>query len=107
MTREELEQNAFWVLGVPLTAPRGEIERAGQKLLSQLVIGAASAKTYQTPFGPRTRDEALVRHALATLRDPERRLLQEFWGAVEEASTDGELPAFHGAMRGIGWTGPR
>ncbi|HEX6765440.1 MAG TPA: hypothetical protein VF103_08185, partial [Polyangiaceae bacterium] len=72
MKREDLEDNPFLVLAVPPGALRLEVERAGQKLLAQLAVGASAALTYETPFGPKPRDETKVRLALATLRDPEK-----------------------------------
>jgi hypothetical protein len=107
MTRGELERNPFWVLGVPPTATRLEVERAGQKLLAQLSIAATSAQTYATPFGPRPRDEALVRNALAVLRAPEERVLLELWAdtaATPEASA-GPAP-WPDALASIAWKAP-
>jgi hypothetical protein len=103
--REALLDNDFWVLGLPADASRIEIERAGQKLLAQLAIGAASAKIYRTPFGPRALDEALVRGALAALRDPERRVLAELWAAPALAEEDASapIPPWTGAWRSLGW----
>jgi hypothetical protein len=69
--------NPFLVLGVEPRAARSEIERAGQKLLALLVVGAASAARYDTPFGPAVRDADSVRTALAALRDPVERLAHE------------------------------
>ena len=107
MTREELEKNAFWVLGLEPGATRQEAERAGQKLLAQLTIGAASAATYATPWGPRPRDESLVRLALASLRDPGPRILSEFWAEnAAEVSAPAPQPSFSQAPASIGWKGP-
>ena len=106
MKRETLEENPFLVLGIEATASRMEIERAGQKLLAQLAIDSASAKTYSTPFGNRSRDEAKVRTALAALRDPEQRVLHELWA---QALTDGEtveLPRWREALESVGWRPP-
>jgi hypothetical protein len=69
--------NPFFVLGVEPRAGRSEIERAGQKLLALLAVGAASATRYDTPFGPAMRDADSVRAALAALRDPVERLAHE------------------------------
>ena len=98
----ELERNPFWVLGVDARASRLEIERAGQKLLAQLGIGAASAATYQTPFGPRPRDESKVRSALAALRDPQTRVLWELWVELK-AGTSPPPPTWDEALASIGW----
>jgi hypothetical protein len=103
--REELEQNPFWVLGLDAKATRLEVERAGQKLLAQLGIGAAAAWGYSTPWGPRPRDEAAVRTALAALRDPMTRALAELWIDVQ-AATRPAPAAFEGALRSVGWRPP-
>lgn len=108
MTRADIENNPFLVLGIPTTATRQELERAGQKLLAQLELGVAAASTYQTPFGPRPRDASHVRAALAALRDPERRLRAEVW-AVTDAKADTPappLPAWTQAFASIGWRKP-
>ena len=105
MKREELEQNPFWVLGVDARSTRVEVERAGQKLLAQLGIGAASARTYSTPLGPRPRDEAIVRTALAALRDPLTRALAELWSDVK-AENHPSPASFEDALRSVGWRPP-
>lgn len=102
MKREELERNPFWVLGVAASATRIEVERAGQRLLAQLGVGAASAQSYSTPWGPRPRDEAAVRTALAALRDPMTRALAELW--VDVGAVTRRAPAaFSGALASVGW----
>jgi hypothetical protein len=74
--------NPFFVLEVPTDAAPTEVERAGQRLLALLALGSAAAETYQTPLGPATRDAEKVREALAALRDPEQRVLNELWASV-------------------------
>lgn len=75
--RRRFEECAFFVLGLKTDASRAEIERTAQRLLSEITIGRAAAKTYATPFGPRERTEDLVRAASAALRDPRTRLAHE------------------------------
>ena len=75
--RERYAENPFFVLGVALTATPQEVERAAQRLLAELTLGRATAKTFQSPFGARPRTEDLVRQAAAELRDPARRLAHE------------------------------
>lgn len=107
MSPERLAENPFYVLELPVTASRVEVERAGQKLLSLLAISAASAKVYRTPFGPRPRDEAMVRAAVAALRDPQTRLRHELW--VEPGSSQAEPPqrfAWSSAFLSVGWRVP-
>jgi hypothetical protein len=100
--------NPFFVLDVSTQASRTEVERAGQKLLGLLALGAAGADRYDTPFGPATRDADAVRRALATLRDPNERVTQELWAHV--ATGVGGRPdapagkAWEEAARAIGWT---
>jgi hypothetical protein len=74
------QENPFLVLGLPASASAAEIERAGQKLLAMLAAGLEEARRYATPFGgERERTAELVRAALAALRAPERRLVNEWW----------------------------
>jgi hypothetical protein len=72
-----LRENPFYVLGLPTTCSRADLEREGQKLLSMLALGLKEAGTYQTPAGPRERTSELVREAMAELRDPKRRVVHE------------------------------
>jgi hypothetical protein len=88
-TRDPLaawRSNPFFVLEVATDATPSEVERAGQRLLALLALGNAAAATYQTPLGPATRDADQVRQALATLRDPEQRVLNELWANVVPAA---------------------
>lgn len=78
----KFEENPFFVLGIGPQSPRDEIERAAQKLLGLLELGAASATTYQTPLGPRKRTQELVRQAVAQLRDGAARLEAEVWAST-------------------------
>jgi hypothetical protein len=103
-----LLDNPFLVLGILPNATRIEVERAGQKLLAQLAVQVASAKTYATPHGPRARDEDRVRAALAALRDPGLRVMHELW-LTESAGPSAEvpsLPAWSEAWRSMGWRTP-
>lgn len=76
--------NPFLVLDLPVDTPAEMIERKGEMLLSMLSIGVADATVYKTPFGPKERTAELVRDALAELRDPNRRLIHEWWIRNEE-----------------------
>jgi len=76
--RERVE-NPFFVLGVPPAATAAEIERQGQRLLSELAAGLEGARRYTTPLGARDRTPELVRSAIAELRDPARRFVHEWW----------------------------
>lgn len=107
MTREELAKNPFFVLELTTGASRMDVERASQRLLSLLAIGAGAARRYECPLGVFERDEDQVRQAAATLRDPSRRLAWEFWaelprGVVENEATGG----WPDALRSIAWRGP-
>jgi hypothetical protein len=79
MSQDCIRKNPFYVLGLPPTATRAEVERQGQKLLGLLELGARQARSYATPLGDFPRDADLVRQAMAELRDPDRRLLHEVW----------------------------
>jgi len=117
-TVERIRDNPFYVLGVPPTAARAEIEREGQKLLGMLELGLQSAKAYATPVGPGERTTDKVRRAMAELRDPERRLEHELWARLEPAAAapapEPELPPrrradapWPDALAELGWSAPR
>jgi hypothetical protein len=80
-------ENPFLVLELAVATPIAEIERQGQKLLAMLAAGLSEADQYWTPLGPCARSAELVRSAMAELRDPERRLLHEFWAAGWEKAS--------------------
>ncbi|MDB4960057.1 MAG: putative heat shock protein DnaJ, N-terminal [Myxococcales bacterium] len=104
-----LEDNPFFVLGLPADTSRIEIEREAQKLLGMLELGFADTKTYQTPLGARPRTPELVRAAVAALRDPYRRLIAELWArhapapTTAERATDPAEPSHPGLRRSLGW----
>ena len=106
-----IEENPFYVLGLPPDTSRIEREREAQKLLGMLELGFDAAKMYQTPIGPRVRTPELVRAAVAALRDPYRRLIAELWArhAPEATTTDHAAPAHDpvehhtGLRRRLGW----
>ncbi len=112
-TVERIRDNPFYVLGVPPTAARAEIEREGQKLLGMLELGLQSAKAYATPVGPGERTADKVRRAMAELRDPERRLEHELWARLEPAAAPapepepprGAAPTLPGRTRSPSWAG--
>ncbi len=83
--RSRWQENPFYVLGLPPDAARSDVERAAQKLLAELAIGRAGARTYATPLGPMERTEERVRAAVAELRDPQKRLAHEIWAAAPVA----------------------
>lgn len=105
-----VEDNPFFVLGLPADTSRIEIEREAQKLLGMLELGFVDAKTYQTPLGARTRTPELVRAAVAALRDPYRRLIAELWArhapptkAPDAPATAEPEPPRAGLRRSLGW----
>lgn len=103
-----------------------EVERAGQKLLAQLEVGAASVKyielptaagrappassgaTGEPPAPPARveRTQEMVREALTALRDPDQRIEAE----MIALATPYEVPAPEGVSLwrelGLGRTGP-
>jgi hypothetical protein len=114
-----LRENPFFVLGVPVTASRVEVEREAQKLLGMLELGLAPASRYASPLGWHPRTPDLVRAAAATLRDPRRRLLAEAWArhatiATEPTAVTDEppvpdddtvAPGWEDARSRLGWAG--
>lgn len=83
---ERVAQNPFYVLELPTSASRADVERAGQKLLALLGIESASARRYWTPVGELERDADLVRRSLGRLREPGDRVLWELWVRERGAS---------------------
>ena len=69
--------NAFAVLGLTVDATRMEVERAGQRLLAQLEVGAESARFFGEGAARTERTPEAVRAALTTLRDPDQRIEAE------------------------------
>lgn len=118
MDARRFEQNPFYVLGLPTTCTRADVERQGRKLLATLELGLSRDAAYDTPLGPRMRTPELVRAAMAQLRDPGQRRQHELWtmgeamlehAEAEAASDDDELPdpatACEGfpALQRLGW----
>ncbi|HET9930736.1 MAG TPA: hypothetical protein VFQ35_08620 [Polyangiaceae bacterium] len=101
-------RNPFFVLGVPPTATRAELERSGQKLLALLAVGNAAAKHCETPLGPLERDADLVRNALAELRDPRTRIAHELWATLAQSpiTTEPVEPGWEQATSAISVRGP-
>ena len=71
--------NPFLVLSLLPDADIDQVERQGQKILMLLSAGISESSTYDTPLGPRILTEEMVREAIAELRDPDRRLVHEWW----------------------------
>jgi hypothetical protein len=90
--RERILENPFYVLGLSTSCGRAEIEQEGQKLLALLELGLSSGATYRTPLGPAKRTPEMVRHAMAELRDPEKRLRHELWAQLAADATLPERP---------------
>lgn len=112
MESDRIKNNPFYVLGLPSTASRAEIERQGQKLLGMLEMGMKQAASYSTPLGSFPRDADQVRQALADLRDPARRLAHEVWATLpadtalptpEEQRTAAPPAPWKNALEILGW----
>jgi hypothetical protein len=105
---QRFSQNPFRVLGLSPAATRAEVERAAQRLLAELELGLAAAKTYATALGPRPRDAGAVRAAAAELRDPAKRAWHELWALApvrDAAAPAADRPAapLPPALRALGW----
>lgn len=103
--------NPFFVLELKADASRLDVERAAQRLLGLLAIGAQGADEYQTPFGPARRDADTVRQALSRLRDPLQRVRYELWAnvrpvAAPETTTESLTAAWEVGARALGWGQP-
>jgi len=114
--QRRLADNPFHVLGLRPDCARVDVEREGQKLLGMLELGLKSAATYMTPLGPQPRSAPRVRAAMAELRDPEKRLLHEFWARLPPRPEPPRPPAppkpaqdlepFTDAFAAHGWRRP-
>lgn len=107
-----LQENPFFILGLPKTATPMEVERQGKKLLGMLELQLVAAATYQTPWGPRERTPERVREAVQLLLDPGRRLPYEPWASWDPTTTatdstsdvPTDAPAFDAS--GLVWWNP-
>ena len=101
-TPEIYRQNAFRVLGLPITADERAI-REREKLLrmaKQFGIVAGPEERGYLPLSPPPDDEAIKR-AVARLREPEARLVDElfwFWARDLGTSEDDELRLLRGGQ---------
>jgi hypothetical protein len=102
--------NPFFVLELKADASRLDVERAAQRLLGLLAIGAQGADEYQTPFGPARRDADTVRQALGHLRDPLQRVRCELWANVPPLATpepsESLTAPWEAGARALGWGRP-
>ena len=103
-----IEDNPFFVLALDPDVSRIEVERESQKLLGMLELGFSEAQTYQTPVGPRPRTPEAVRAAVATLRDPYKRLVAELWArhappCQREERAPSPRSDRSGLRRALGW----
>lgn len=104
-----LVDNPFHVLELSPSCTAMEVERAGNKLLAMLGVDMESARTYRGPLGPRPRDADLVRRSMDALRDPDRRVLAEFWAAVppgDPPEADPTSEPWPEALEALGWVRP-
>lgn len=77
MLDELIADNPFYVLGLRHDCAPRDVEREGQRLLSMIALNLKESLHYPTPVGDRPRDAEKVRHAMAELRDPAKRLVHE------------------------------
>ncbi len=102
--------NPFFVLELKADASRLDVERAAQRLLGLLIIGAQGADEYPTPLGPGRRDADSVRQALGRLRDPLQRVTYELWADVPPLAapetTESLTAAWEAGARALGWGRP-
>jgi hypothetical protein len=99
MSLHHIRTNAFWVLELPPSASRVEVERAAALALDQLELGYRRARTVTTPIESIERTPQLVREAADRLRSAEGRALERELAAIAEASRD-ELRAVIKALPG-------
>ena len=112
--RQRIEENPFYVLGLPTDCTAHEIEREGSRWLGMLTLGLREAQSYLTPLGSRPRTAEGVRQAMAELRDPERRLAWELWARLplaasvpSPAASAPPTPGFAEALQVLGFASRR
>ncbi|MEM9553585.1 MAG: hypothetical protein AAGC60_04950 [Acidobacteriota bacterium] len=101
-----ITENPFFVLELPVDCRAVDIERQGQKLLGMLELELAAAASYPTPCGPQPRTDEGVRHAMAELREPRRRLVHELWAGAAVPPPESEADSASGwpeAFTATGW----
>lgn len=103
---DPLADNPFFILELPTDASAMDVERAGKKLLGMLDLELAQAQTYPTPYGPRARTPEMVRDAVRTLLDPQRRLAMEPWAQAPRQAPvcEAGIPPWDGAMSAPWWS---
>jgi len=94
-TPEFYRQNAFRVLGLPVNATLREIKRHRKKLemMAKLGIDSHDQSYGYLPLVP-SPDEESIQHAIERLRDPEKRLIDEFfwfWPTKTDSAHDEAL----------------
>ena len=93
MAARHFVDNPFYVLALPVTASRIEVERAAQRWLAMLELGLSSAESSATPIGDQPRTTDGVRRAAAELRDPERWIEHELWARLPPRAVAGIVDA--------------
>ena len=101
-----LADNAFLVLGLTPRASWSRIKQRAEALIAALEAGEPGADRYETPLGPRSRNESTVFRALTRLRDPDERIHHENWWEAPRrgaAPTRSDEDAWPQAPAAWGW----
>jgi hypothetical protein len=100
-TLDLYKKNIFRVTGLPVDASSKEVSRQVQKLqmLEDMGGGEAGSKTAFALAGKRSSDE--IRDALSRMKEPEHRLIDEFfWFWPEEFGASKDDPAIQAILAG-------
>jgi hypothetical protein len=99
-TRQIYDNNAFRITGLPVTASAKEISKHGEKLQVLHELGQAGVPTGAfAKASPPTADE--IREALQRLKEPESRLIDEFfWFWPNDGSNGKSEPAMQALWQG-------
>ena len=99
-TRQIYDNNSFRITGLPVTASAKEISKHGEKLQVLHELGQAGATTGGfEKASPPTADE--IREALQRLKEPEDRLIDEFFWFWPNDGSDGKTePAMQAVRQG-------
>ena len=104
-TKDLFRKNAFRIIGLPVDARQREIERQGNELILRVELGQdPHTQTAAFPIKPPP-SVGDIRDAVKNLKDPEKRLIDEFfWFWPEEFGQSQSDPAIQALQAGYGDT---
>lgn len=87
------ERNAFRILGLPASATETEVLDAASARRREAKLGMSRPTPYDfTCFGPVPRTESDIQDAATRLQDPQTRLIERLFWAIEDDENIGDSP---------------